>query len=80
MEAQVGPESTIGSRVSQSRHKWILDGGREPKHLYVGQLEYEALLELVRGLDTGVFSKEGRFYFMGLRVHRVLEPEHLRVY
>lgn len=76
---KVGGQSTIGSLVGRLIAVHRLRTPYPATRLYVGELEWAALEELVRGLDTGLFSTEQRAYFMGLRVHRVLEPEHLRV-
>lgn len=74
---------SIGSRVSRAIHQWRRDGGQSPTSLYLGSAEYRLLRVLITSrfayLETLDPSAASGTHFMGLRVYRVLEPEHLKV-
>lgn len=74
--------SSITSRIGEARHEAIVCGISDPKRLYVGLMEYAAVREAVKTTATMLYESHGQdnpLFFMGLRVYRVLEPEHLRV-
>lgn len=61
----------------------ILDARRlgvpEPKRIYLGQKEWRALSRLMQTLLVTSCPTTGHTEYRGLRVHALVEPEHLEV-